>query len=609
MLNITFGTYALNLSNNIILETKGWHEWHGALREMTIQKTIGRGDAVLNSEFGSKIVEVRGILKFDIQINMTSGLRDFYRNMIEEGQPLTVQNDAGEFVYDGCYVTNTDDMIDPMRLEGASEVPFRLLIFCPKGFARTTTQTTQTNTNITSIPYSSFVDITGDTNPEPIITVTLDDASSFSGIYFTNLTTNMQINVTGLDLEDGDVITFNIEQKKVLHNTTEVAFEGVFPDFIVGRNNYQLTGEGSSSLVLNQSSYNSEYSIYGDKIAAQSFELPDMETLTQISLLLKKVSSLEYTLYDACNGGSINVGLWNVTGTDASADGSAYRVGIIGSGDNSGDTTIVSTATNAVGWKMNYEMLDGNNSGHAPSFLGVKSADNTKVISLRTKNYQDSNQDHKHLFSLETTGFGGAAVSEAFYDATGILEIIQVGSDIEVYYAGALRLTISGQTLGAVQAYAKVLNATNNKLRFYNVYGKSDPDANTDITVEIQTDSTGEPSGTPVTNGTLTISASEIGTSFAEIIKQFSTPPSLSATTTYHVVISQAGGDINNYYLIKFQNTDVLADGNFETSIDDGGTWVQETGSDMYLKLWGGLPTSFEFTLAISYFASYFNIV
>lgn len=54
---------------------------------------------------------------------------------------------------------------------------------------------------------------------------------------------------------------------------------------------------------------------------------------------------------------------------------------------------------------------------------------------------------------------------------------------------------------------------------------------------EIQTDSTGDPSGTPITNGTTTaILTTAISTTKQYTILEFAVPPTLAGTTPYHVV-------------------------------------------------------------------------
>jgi len=105
------------------------------------------------------------------------------------------------------------------------------------------------------------------------------------------------------------------------------------------------------------------------------------------------------------------------------------------------------------------------------------------------------------------------------------------------------------------------------------------------MTMTIETDSAGSPSGTPVTNGTAnTVAESGLSTSFGEITFTFATPPSLSAATQYHIVItSNRANDTSNH--VKWNhgsNTTNYANGDGKRK-DSGGTWT--TQRDVYFKI------------------------
>ncbi len=70
------------------------------------------------------------------------------------------------------------------------------------------------------------------------------------------------------------------------------------------------------------------------------------------------------------------------------------------------------------------------------------------------------------------------------------------------------------------------------------------------LTVKLQTDSSGSPSGTTVTNGTsATVAASSLSTSYGYIDFTFSTQPSLTASTQYHIVLETADSASNTNYV------------------------------------------------------------
>jgi len=98
------------------------------------------------------------------------------------------------------------------------------------------------------------------------------------------------------------------------------------------------------------------------------------------------------------------------------------------------------------------------------------------------------------------------------------------------------------------------------------------------ITLTIQTNSSGLPSGSAVTNGTATaVDISDtLTTSYAWVTFTFATNPSLTAGTQYHLVLSGAFTiSSSNYILWGADNYDIIyPDGTM--SVYDGTTWTTE---------------------------------
>ncbi len=81
------------------------------------------------------------------------------------------------------------------------------------------------------------------------------------------------------------------------------------------------------------------------------------------------------------------------------------------------------------------------------------------------------------------------------------------------------------------------------------------------LNVRIETDSTGSPSGTPVTNGTATITATTVGTAAGWIRATFATAPTLTSGTQYHIVVYPDTADGTNYYDWYGSADDVYSNG------------------------------------------------
>jgi hypothetical protein len=600
MLNFTFGTFALDETNDF--HPGPWRELHGAERTLTILRSAGtRGVKVLSATFEGKIMELQGFLKYDNAEDMVLGVQAFLTAMLKEGQPLIVENSEGEFVYDGCYLTNPEDVFEIRKYDFQSHIPVRLVFLCPKGFAKETVRTDATVNNITSLPYSGSITIAGDTNPEPVIEITLEDVSTIDSIYFINTTTNMQIGVEGLTMVDGDIITIDIAKKEVRLNNTPISFDGVFPDFIPGLNQYQLSAAGGNNLLIEQDDYNSEETVYGANKLGWKFTAPSTFSASQLALLIKKVASIVETLYDDFSG---TLSKWTTSGGgpgEIFIESGSFRLK-----SEPGESTLsgiqnanLSSAGDGVRFQISVQQ--GGNNGNADAGY-VEFTDDTDYIRVRSS-LDSSNQ----MNSIVSTAFYGSL--NVSISGNGELKIIQVGADIQVYWNGVLQATIANKTLKVNSKVKYVVTAGSNApnhMALDNVYRILNANQNGTITVRIETDSAGNPSGTLVTNGSFTIPASEVGTTFSEILKSYATEPSLTNATVYHTVISQAGGDINNYYVFKKQNTDVHANANLETY--NGTSWTQLTTQDLYIKIWSTKPTSFIIDLAIKYFKSYFNV-
>jgi hypothetical protein len=106
------------------------------------------------------------------------------------------------------------------------------------------------------------------------------------------------------------------------------------------------------------------------------------------------------------------------------------------------------------------------------------------------------------------------------------------------------------------------------------------------ISLVLQTDTTGSPSGTPVTNGTLSIAAASVATSTSWVYSSFATAPSLTAGTQYHIVLSAASVDATNYYEVRNATNNVYANGVFKYSTNSGTNWSASSVGDMAFVLY-----------------------
>ncbi len=112
------------------------------------------------------------------------------------------------------------------------------------------------------------------------------------------------------------------------------------------------------------------------------------------------------------------------------------------------------------------------------------------------------------------------------------------------------------------------------------------------ITAEIQTDSSGVPSGTAVTNGTATAvdisdTTTLVTTGYSWVTFTFATNPSLTAGTQYHLVLQGAFTvSDTNYILWGVDNFDVVYLDGSSMSVYDATTWTTEPNYDACFEVY-----------------------
>lgn len=120
------------------------------------------------------------------------------------------------------------------------------------------------------------------------------------------------------------------------------------------------------------------------------------------------------------------------------------------------------------------------------------------------------------------------------------------------------------------------------------VYLKKNAGTPGNITVRIETDSGGKPSGTLVDpNATATLTAFTT-TSYAWYTVEFSSGITLAATTLYHIVLKTAAAtNDNNYAWAADASSPSYSSGAQSYSTDGGSTWTADSTKDQYFRLLG----------------------
>jgi len=491
---------------------------------------------------------------------------------------------------------------------------FRIELLAPDGVAVATNYTNNSFDNISSSPYTNDILVGGSANPEPLITLTLDSTGggAVNNIAFLNRTTNESISITTAFNSD-DVIQIDTKNKQVLYNTRAKRFTGLLPQFQLGTNRFKVDVETSGTLHQSQTDSDNARSIFGNTYLSQRINPDTAISVSQIELLLKKTEATETTLetYDDFNDDTRDTDKWTYIddseGTPIAETGGQaelYPISTGGQGQNhemfsddktGGETSAgvnyyVAYSGGAIGGTHKCEFTDGTNR------IDVWIAPNDGKM------------------SIVLTGSYGSGTVATWDGLSGIIDIKQEGADILIKCNGSLKYTISGKTIATdsffrAKSQLTVAGSYGPKLAIDNVkfYQSSSASVNTDMIVEIQTDSGGDPSGTAVTNGSTTIKAADISETYTIIPATFANTPSLSDATDYHIVCKQTGGDANNYYSAKIYTSGGYSQGEVSTSTDAGSNWTDQT-EDMWFKLYGAFATDFNLDLDIDYLLTHYSL-
>lgn len=612
--NIQFGIYPLSTANGVRITKVD--DLNAARRVLTAMDLAGQnGLSILRALLRGKVIKVDGYVLADSESQFSGYIREMLQALIAEHlnqsvptADLQIETSVGTLVYDDCILLNTDTMFDPQDPSQPTWIPFHLLFLSPKGIAHEVNPTEVADDTITTSPYTNTVTISGDASPKPVLRFTFVDASTIDELTFTNQTTNESITISGLGLNDGDILVIDTELGEVRKNTTKIDFTGVFPRFLPGTNDYQIAFSGTSNVSQEQTSYDDVEVVYSAKWISQEFQVNGNQDISQLALFIRKVAGEVLALYDDFSG-SISASKWNTSGS-VTATGGRMRLNAIG--QTSTATTDNKTPGGGVpdgdginGVQFWFQWVGGGPEGTDRRF-GITNG--TDYIRLKSEHATQPG-----VSRWETGGaFSGGGGGET--GPTGTVEIRVESGAVKVYWNGTYRFTAKasgGMPAGMYfWAQAPQISGETNYLEIDNLKFPTVATANVDLDVAIYPDDTGDPdiAGGAVTNGELSIAIGDIGTSFSQIIKAFATPPSLLDATVYHLVISQAGGDVNNYIEVRKNTAGGYADGTLETSGDSGTTWDDTTpaAEDLWFRLWTTLPTSFDVDLLISYFKSYF---
>lgn len=301
----------------------------------------------------------------------------------------------------------------------------------------------------------------------------------------------------------------------------------------------------------------------------------------------------------AIGGGIIFISAKTITGTGTiitggSAGSSGTSVDAGGGGGGAGGSILLRCQTATIG--TNLITAPGGAGGTANSCrtggagaVGRIHIDYLTSVSGTTTPTFDGTQDSTLAdtpASTTSTAYAGASNGKIYsWDNTTTWTEVYDTRRLTSFETGTDTQFIVGDDEGTEKACAQgfqVASAT--KMKGLQVHLKKNAGTPGDITVRIETNSSTVPSGTLVdAAATATIPAFTTATA-GWINVEFATNFSLSATTTYWIVLKTAAAANDNNYKWSGITASGYASGTNATSTDGGGTWSAGT-SDAYFRI------------------------
>lgn len=183
-------------------------------------------------EYPSRSITIAGVIKGDDQDDLDLRVDQFkqYFNGIDNDLDINYAGSTRRYkaTANGISVTRT----------GALEfAPFEVQMICTDPFGADITPTEITNTLAHSSPNFTITTTIEGSAPYqlPVFTITLNTITG-SGDYvqLTNDNNGQEMLLYGLNLQDGDVIVIDCEQRKVTYNDVEIDYTGVFLELDTG---------------------------------------------------------------------------------------------------------------------------------------------------------------------------------------------------------------------------------------------------------------------------------------------------------------------------------------------------------------------------------------
>lgn len=203
------------------------------------------GAKLTNVTFDVKDITIKGIIKGDDINDLESRIDTLKALLNQREKNLDIQYASGTRRYNSSMIKLEVDR----KHFHVTHAPFEAVFRCanpPHGTSLDTSTAEYNSVTLNSTgTYSGSVTFTGSYRPFPIIRCNINTANNLRGITFRNVQTDSEITVTE-DFNNGDVLLIDTQDSVItLNGVALVDYQGVFPDFVQGGNDFRVHFDGN----------------------------------------------------------------------------------------------------------------------------------------------------------------------------------------------------------------------------------------------------------------------------------------------------------------------------------------------------------------------------
>lgn len=241
--SISFNSYNLQTSN--IITERILHTSSPENDFLSERKMRREGSYLLSNYWIRKIITVSGHIIGTSASDLGSRIDTLKQNLIGEKLDLDIGFAGGTRRYKAT----------ARRVEIEKEhfhsnwCPFSIEFACVDSFGRATSSTSETLSAQTTSPFNKIFTMGGSIGAYPIITLDFTSGSSVTVVKIENTATEEFMTVTRT-FADAESLAIDCENLTVTVDSVDVDFTGVFPSFIVGSNNVEITVTGAFNIDL-----------------------------------------------------------------------------------------------------------------------------------------------------------------------------------------------------------------------------------------------------------------------------------------------------------------------------------------------------------------------